>query len=117
MPKPVDFSGEKYYNVVITGEEQKEMPEHAYYTYLVRCADGTLYCGYTDDLERRLAVHNSGRGAKYTSRRLPVVLVYSERFDSKSRAMSRECAIKRLTRAEKLALIARGYSGEAKGSL
>ncbi len=75
------------------------------YVYILECADGTLYTGYTVDLARRLRTHNAGRGAKYTRSRLPVRLVYSERCASKREAMGRECAIKRLTRAEKLALV------------
>ena len=65
-----------------------------YYVYLLRCGD-----------ERRLAVHNAGKGAKYTRSRLPVDLVYWENFPNKSSALRRECAIKRLSRAEKLSLI------------
>jgi len=76
-----------------------------YYAYILRCADGSLYTGYTNDPERRLRVHNSGKGAKYTRSRLPVELAYSEGFEDKSAAMRREAEIKRLTRAEKLALI------------
>ncbi len=75
------------------------------YTYLLRCSDGTLYCGWTNDLEKRLAAHNAGQGAKYTKSRLPVELVYSECYDTKEEAMRREFRIKRLTRAEKLKLI------------
>lgn len=75
------------------------------YTYMVRCVDGSLYTGWTYDLEKRVAVHNSGKGAKYTKSRLPVELVYHERFTTKEEAMSREYAIKRLTRSEKLKLI------------
>ena len=75
------------------------------YTYMVRCGDGSLYTGWTYDLEKRVAVHNSGKGAKYTKSRLPVELVYHERFTTKEEAMSREYAIKRLTRSEKLKLI------------
>ena len=52
------------------------------YTYILKCADGTLYCGWTNDLEKRLASHNSGKGAKYTRSRLPVTLVYYEEFES-----------------------------------
>ena len=73
--------------------------------YIVRCADGTLYCGWTNDLERRVKAHNSGRGAKYTKSRRPVTLVYFEEFSTKEEAMSREAHLKMLTRAEKLALI------------
>lgn len=75
------------------------------YTYLLRCADNTLYCGWTNDLEKRLATHNAGLGAKYTKSRLPVTLVYYEEYDTKEEAMRREFCIKRLTRAEKMKLI------------
>lgn len=75
------------------------------YTYLLECADKTLYCGWTNDLEKRLKAHNSGLGAKYTKPRRPVVLVYFEEFQTKEEAMRREAAIKRLTRYEKLQLI------------
>lgn len=75
------------------------------YTYILRCADDTLYTGWTNDLEKRLAAHNAGQGAKYTKPRRPVRLVYSEGFETKEEAMRREFSIKRLTRAEKLALI------------
>ena len=77
-----------------------------FYAYMLRCADGTLYSGYTNDLEHRLAVHNSGKGAKYTRARLPVQLVYYEGFCSKRDAMRREAKLKSLTRAEKEQLIA-----------
>ena len=76
------------------------------YTYLLRCADGTLYCGWTNDLAARLAAHNSGKGAKYTRARRPVRLVYSEPHPTRGEAMRREAAIKRLSRAEKEALLA-----------
>ena len=75
------------------------------YTYILSCADGTLYTGWTNDLDRRLAAHNAGKGGKYTRARLPVVLVYYEEFETKEEAMSREVRIKQLTRAEKLKLI------------
>lgn len=75
------------------------------YTYMVRCADGTLYTGWTNDLQRRLEAHNAGKGAKYTRSRRPVVLCYWETFETKEAAMRREAAIKRLPREEKLALI------------
>ena len=75
------------------------------YTYIVECADGTLYCGWTNDLEKRLLDHNDGKGAKYTRSRLPVKLVYFEEFDTKEEAMSREWHIKELSREEKLKLI------------
>ena len=75
------------------------------YTYLLECADETLYCGWTNDLEKRVNAHNSGLGAKYTKPRRPVKLVYFEEFETKEEAMRREAAIKRLTRYEKLKLI------------
>lgn len=75
------------------------------YTYLLRCSDGTLYCGWTDNIEKRLAAHNSGKASKYTRSRLPVKLVYFETFDTKQEAMSREARIKQLSRREKLALV------------
>jgi putative endonuclease len=76
------------------------------YTYMVRCSDGTLYTGWTNNLEKRMEAHNSGRGAKYTKSRRPVELVYFEEFTQKSDAMSREARLKQLGRAEKLKLIA-----------
>ncbi len=76
------------------------------YTYLVECADGTLYCGWTNDIDKRMKAHNEGKGAKYTRSRRPVRLVYYETFDTKEEAMSRECGIKRLSRKDKLKLIA-----------
>ena len=75
------------------------------YTYILRCADGSLYTGWTTDLDRRLTAHNAGTGAKYTRGRLPVTLVYHETSATKEEAMAREWAIKQLSRAEKLALI------------
>ena len=78
----------------------------AYWVYILRCADGTLYTGYTDDVERRCAAHNSGRGAKYTRGRRPVTVVYRERCDDRSGALRREAAIKSLTRSQKEQLIA-----------
>ena len=75
------------------------------YTYILRCADGSLYTGWTNDLEKRLKAHNSGRGAKYTRARRPVELVWYEAFADKIAAQRREYAVKQLTRAEKLQLI------------
>lgn len=77
-----------------------------YEVYILSCADGTLYTGIARDAERRLQVHNSGRGAKYTRSRLPVLLVYRETQPDKSAALRREAEIKRLSRTEKLRLIA-----------
>ena len=73
--------------------------------YIVICGDNTLYCGYSNDVEKRVSNHNKGVGAKYTKTRLPVKLVYSECFDTKSDAMKREYQIKQLTRQQKLNLI------------
>lgn len=75
------------------------------YTYILKCSDGTLYCGWTNNLEKRLAAHNEGAGAKYTRNRRPVELVYYEEFETKQEAMSREYHIKRMSRQEKLNLI------------
>ena len=75
------------------------------YTYIVKCSDETFYTGWTNDLEKRIEMHNSGKGAKYTKARLPVVLVYYEAFDTKEEAMSREWHIKSLSRSEKQKLI------------
>ena len=75
------------------------------YTYMLRCADGTLYTGWTNDLDKRLAAHNAGRGAKYTRTRTPVVMVYAEAHEDKRDAQRREYAIKRLSREEKLKLL------------
>jgi len=72
--------------------------------YLLRCADDTLYCGITNDLDKRLTTHNAGEGAKYTRGRTPVILVYQESCADKSTALKRELQIKRLPREAKLAL-------------
>ena len=77
----------------------------AWYVYLLRCGDGSLYTGATDNVPRRLAVHQAGKGAKYTRSRLPVELVYQEPCPDRSAALRREAAIKRLPRNRKLALI------------
>ena len=76
-----------------------------YYCYIVRCKDDSLYTGITNNIERRIAVHNKGKGGAYTASRCPVVLVYSERVGSKGDALRRELEIKSLTRSQKLALI------------
>ena len=75
------------------------------YVYILECADGTLYTGWTNDLEKRLKSHNDGKGSKYTRARLPVKVVYTEVYETPSEARSREAKIKRLTRKEKLELI------------
>lgn len=75
------------------------------YTYIVECSDGTLYTGWTNNLEKRLEAHNAGKGAKYTKTRRPVKLVYQEQFETKGEAMSREYHIKQLSRKEKMKLM------------
>ena len=77
------------------------------YTYILRCSDGTYYTGWTNDIDRRIASHNEGRGSKYTRSRLPVELVYFESFETKEEAMSREWHIKHMTREAKEELIAK----------
>ncbi len=76
-----------------------------WYVYILRCGDGTLYTGITDDVDRRLAVHRSGKGAKYTRGRGPLEVVYIQKVPDKSAALKREIAIKKLTRQEKEQLI------------
>lgn len=76
-----------------------------YFTYILKCNDGSLYTGYTVNLEKRLASHNSGKGAKYTRARRPVELIYYEEFDTKSEALKREAAIKKLSPSQKKSLI------------
>ena len=76
-----------------------------HFVYILECADGTLYTGYTTEPERRLAEHNEGSGAKYTRVRLPVKMVYTAAFQTRGEAMKEEARIKQLTRAAKLALI------------
>lgn len=77
----------------------------AAFVYMLRCKDGSLYTGWTNDLEHRLAMHSSGRGAKYTRGRGPLELVYSEELPDKEAALRRECAIKKLRREQKLVLL------------
>ncbi len=77
------------------------------YVYIVECADGSLYTGWTNNLEKRISAHNAGKGAKYTRSRLPVRIRYYETFEDKNDALRRECALKKLTRAEKESLIKR----------
>ncbi len=72
-----------------------------HYAYIVECADSSFYCGYTNDLAKRIKAHNLGKGAKYTRSRLPVSLVYYEEFDSKQEAMSREWHLKKLSHTQK----------------
>ena len=78
------------------------------FVYMVECSDGSLYTGWTTDVDARVAVHNSGSGAKYTRSRLPVKLVYSEELEDRSAALKREAAIKKMTREKKELLIKQG---------
>ena len=86
-----------------------------HFVYIVRCADGTLYTGYARDPHARVKMHNAGRGAKYTSGRRPVRLIYSESFASIGDALRRERALKRRSRAQKEALIGRRVSRRKHG--
>ena len=79
-----------------------------YFVYIVKCKDKTYYTGYTNNIEKRLKAHNDGKGAKYTRVRLPVQLVYKETYETKSEALKREYAIKKLTRTQKEKLIQSG---------
>lgn len=79
--------------------------ENINYTYILKCADGSLYCGWTNHLEQRVRAHNEGKGAKYTKARRPVVLAYYEKYATKEEAMRREAAIKKLSRKDKLKLL------------
>lgn len=79
----------------------------AWHVYMVRCADGSLYTGCTNDLARRVATHNAGKGARYTRSRLPTELVWSVRVKDRSAALSREARVKKLSRAEKLSLLSK----------
>lgn len=89
-------------------DRKKTREEGLWWVYILRCADGTLYTGSTNNVERRLEVHNAARGAKYTRGRLPVKLVYQEVCGCRSAALKREAAIKGLRRGEKETLIKKG---------
>jgi putative endonuclease len=82
------------------------MTSKEFFTYMLSCRDGSFYTGWTTDLEKRLRVHNTGKGARYTRSRLPVKLLASWEFSTQAEAMRFENQVKRLSRAEKLALIA-----------
>lgn len=79
------------------------------YVYILRCADGSLYTGWTNDLEKRVKTHKCGKGAKYTKTRLPVELVYYEEYEEKGEALSREFNIKKLQKTAKEKLILKQY--------
>lgn len=106
-----NYAAEMYrkigFEVISESDEEYLMLHHlgGHYVYVLRCADGTFYTGWTTDPERRTKVHNSGKGAKYTRSHLPVELIYTEEFDNKIDAQRREYAIKQLSRAEKERLI------------
>lgn len=76
--------------------------------YILKCSDGTFYTGITNDLHKRLATHNVGKGAKYTRSRLPVELVWFDKFDTKNQALKKEAAIKKLSREQKEKIIYEG---------
>ncbi len=77
-----------------------------YFVYILECNDGTLYTGWTVDIDKRVLAHNESKtGAKYTSARRPVRLLYSESFESRSEAMKRECEVKKMSRVGKLGVI------------
>ncbi len=79
--------------------------KNKFYTYILECADKTLYTGYTTNLDKRIKVHNDKKGSKYTRNRTPVKYVYYKEFDTKSEAMSFEYFIKQLSRKDKIRLI------------
>ena len=85
---------------------QAEQGKSGWVCYLLGCADGTLYCGITNDMDKRMAAHNAGVGAKYTRGRSPVQLLYAEPCADKSAALKRELQIKRLPRSKKQAIAA-----------
>lgn len=78
------------------------------FIYIIECADGTFYTGWTTDVDRRILVHNTDKGAKYTRGKTPVKLVYTETFETKSEALKRERSIKKLSREDKIKLIESG---------
>ncbi len=95
----------KYVNIISCDRTRGIIRSVPAFVYILRCADGTLYTGYTIDLERRFKQHQNGHGGRYTRTHLPVELVYSERLRTRRAAMWREIAIKRLPRKRKRALI------------
>ncbi|MBI4053083.1 MAG: GIY-YIG nuclease family protein [Candidatus Diapherotrites archaeon] len=91
----------------LAGSEVKGA-KRGFFVYLLRCSDNSFYCGWTNDLEKRVEAHNAGKASRYTRARLPVRLVFSEKAESQSRAMKREAEIKRLPKNRKALLAARG---------
>lgn len=92
--------------------ETNNTEHRTFFTYLLRCADGSFYCGWTVDLDHRLSAHNLGKGARYTRVRLPVELVYFEEFASRGDAMKREHQIKNMNRQRKTRLVDRKAENE-----
>jgi len=95
-----------------TSPEVSSSSSDGHHVYVVECSDGTYYTGYTTNVERRVAEHNDGTGAKYTRGRRPVELVHVESFDSQSEAMQREHAIKQLRRGKKETVVQNGGAGD-----
>lgn len=93
------------YNGAMGTRHDDNAMQRRHFMYVLRCADGTLYTGYTTDVEQRVATHNAGKGAKYTARRLPVELLACASFETKHEAMSAEYHFKLLTRAQKLGML------------
>lgn len=89
----------------IVRKRGKLFMENNHFVYILRCADNTLYTGYTTNIKRRIKMHESGKGAKYTRGRAPFTLVFEQSFPTKSEAMQKEHAIKQLSRSEKVMLI------------
>lgn len=101
----IALRGSVSYGTMIAVVQRGRTMSEENYTYILECADGTLYCGWTNHLKERVAAHNAGKGAKYTKSRRPVILVYYEEYETKSEALRREAAIKKLSRQEKLRMI------------
>ena len=101
----IALRGSVSYGTMIAVVQRGRTMSEENYTYILECADGTLYCGWTNHLKERVAAHNAGKGAKYTRSRLPVTLVYYETYPTRQEAMRREWEIKQLTREEKKRLI------------
>lgn len=92
-----------FYDRILPGDKM-------HYVYILECADGTLYTGWTTDLEKRIKAHNEKKGAKYTKSRTPVSLYYYEEFETKSEALKRESRIKKLKRKDKTMLRNKNHS-------
>ena len=105
MKKMVKNKTEEEKKSAAEDKTSQQTSDYTNYTYMLQCADGSFYTGWTNDLKKRIAAHNAGTGGKYTRSHRPVTLVYYETFPTKEEAMKREYAIKHLTREEKEALI------------